>query len=46
MIPHYYNAEEFAMNFEERSVSFAKFLSRHLGSQVRNFQEFVFYALR
>jgi len=45
MIPQYYNAEEFAMNFEERSVCFAKFLLRYLGSQVRNFQEFVFHAL-
>jgi hypothetical protein len=39
MDPHYYNGNEFAMNFEERNVSFANFLSRLLASQARNFPE-------
>jgi hypothetical protein len=41
MSPHYYNGDEFAMNFEGRIVSFAKFLLRVLASQVRNVREFV-----
>jgi hypothetical protein len=41
MSPHYYNGDELAMNFEERSVCFAKYLLRHLGSQVRTFREFL-----
>jgi hypothetical protein len=41
MTPHYYNGDEFATNFEGRSVSFAIFLSRFLGSQARTFREFV-----
>jgi hypothetical protein len=45
MNPHYYNADEFAMNFGGRSVSFAKFPLRLLARQARNFQEFVVYDL-
>ena len=41
MTPHYYNCDEFATNFEGRSVSFAIFLLRLLASQARNVREFV-----
>ena len=37
----YYNGDEFATNFEGRSVSFAIFLLRPLASQARNVREFV-----
>jgi hypothetical protein len=41
MTPHYYNGDEFATDFEGRSVSFAIFLLRLLASQARTFREFV-----
>jgi hypothetical protein len=37
---HYYNGNEFAMNFEERNVSFAHFLSGLLAARLEFFLEF------